>query len=226
VGTKHQIRSNPQNPRKSTRPRTQKTKETAPQNAIHTTPPRLSSGPVPEVTKIQKQNPHPHRNPQHSQATHLPQTALYNCKARSTNRPFFCKTNPISKTPKSTQPLSPQRFTPISRSAPPQKTNPTKPNLPRTRRHTTYEIRNQPPASRMAKSNTFCPLSRPGAGVLGRIIQPRHTIEETPEIACIEQAERLLGLHKPIIHKSLRAKALFFLQNRQSSLYFSVFGST
>jgi len=48
---------------------------------------------------------------------------------RSTNHPFFCKTNPISKTPKPTQPLFPQRFTPVLRSAPPPKTNPNEPNV-------------------------------------------------------------------------------------------------
>jgi len=36
---------------------------------------------------------------------------------------FFCKTNPISKTLKPTQPPIPQRLTPISRPAPLEKTN-------------------------------------------------------------------------------------------------------
>jgi len=37
--------------------------------------------------------------------------ALDNCRVRSTNRPFMRKTNPISKTKKTTQPLMPHRFT-------------------------------------------------------------------------------------------------------------------
>ena len=36
----------------------------------------------------------------------------------------LCKTNPIPKSPKPTQPLMPQRITPLFRPAPPKKTNP------------------------------------------------------------------------------------------------------
>jgi len=46
----------------------------------------------------------------------------------------LCKTNPISKTTKSSQSLVYQGLTPIFRSQPPEKTNPIKPNLSRRSR--------------------------------------------------------------------------------------------
>jgi len=84
-----------------------------------------------------------------------PSPLLYNCPARSTNRPFLRKTNPNLKTRKTAQPHLPQRFTPILRAAPHKKTNPNKPNSALTqtanlaqishalcpRRNTTSDIR-------------------------------------------------------------------------------------
>jgi len=63
----------------------------------------------------------------------LPLLALYTCRDASTNRPVSRKTNPIPKTPKPTQPVMLQRFTPILCSAPPPKTNPIPPEIRFTR---------------------------------------------------------------------------------------------
>ena len=52
------------------------------------------------------------------------QFALYNCKARSTNRPIMRKTNPIRKAPKPTQPLLQQRITEQNHPYPTRKNKP------------------------------------------------------------------------------------------------------
>jgi len=57
-------------------------------------------------------------------AVRYPLPALYTCRESSTNRPLTRKTNPIPKTPKSSQIIVSQRLTPISRPTTREKTNP------------------------------------------------------------------------------------------------------
>ena len=87
---------------------------------------------------------------------------FHKCRACSTNRPFFCKTNPIPKTQNTTQTLAKQGITTKKPYGAPEKTNPIQTQFP-----SRQKIRNTQYAMRDTKltPHTFSAYTEPTIGL-------------------------------------------------------------
>ena len=107
----------------------------------------------------------------------------------------LCKTNPISKTHKPTQPLMPQRLTAISNSPLPRKNKPNQTQFLKHRMayditHPTYEAKsNLPLAIRDTKTNPILPPLHAPRFTLHEM---RHPTYACPEGTCPEEETRTL----------------------------------